>query len=160
MILAGCSAGNDRATGNVSDLKVDKLDHGKLHKLVKKNKRPYTLVSYYKSECQPCELGIPELADLQREENSKVQIILVAADENADPKSLAEFLFGLKVDFKSYYNEEAYEILIKPDCPEVSELQPPFSLLYKEGVVIEKISGFTDRQEVEMLVNKHEKLYQ
>lgn len=96
---------------------------------------------------------------MQKDADSKVQVLLVSIDNEADAKGhLRNFLGEYGVDFKTYARPNGEGALIRHFYPGWDN-SIPLSLLYnKQGQLLEAITGLTDRSEIELIVNKHQQL--
>ena len=103
-------------------------------------------------------MELPELAELHKEEGGKVNVMLVSLDEPAvEEDKLASFLQDHKIDFPSFVAEGDGEALVRSFHPEWDGYIPISLIFDKNGEIIEAV-GMTDKQEVEMIINRNELL--
>ena len=136
----------------------EEVDEGHIRSHVQSSSRPYSLVNFYATWCKPCKVEMPELIDLHKEEGSQVNVMLVSLDEpEVVDQKLASFLHDLKVDFPSFIAEGDGEALVRSFYPEWDGYIPLSLIFDKEGTLIETV-GMTDKDEVEMIINRNELL--
>jgi thiol-disulfide isomerase/thioredoxin len=136
----------------------ERVDAAQIRSHIQSASRPYTLVNFYATWCKPCKVELPELIDLQNDKTSQVNVMLVSMDEpEVVENKLASFLQDQKVDFPSYVVEGDPEALVKAFHPEWDGYIPVSMVFTRDGEIIE-ILGMTDRQEVEMIINRNELL--
>lgn len=155
--LTGC--GNEGHDHDADHPNFEQVDEAHIRSHIQSSSRPYSLVNFYATWCKPCKVELPELVELQNEEGSKVNVMLVSLDEQevVDEK-LASFLHDVKVDFPSFIGEGDGEALVRAFYPEWDGYIPLSLIFDKEGTLIESV-GMTDKQEIEMIINRNELLY-
>ena len=126
--------------------------------MVKEGDKPFTLINFYATWCKPCQVEIPELIRLHTSPTSKVNVLFVSIDDEEDVKNiLPDFLLDNDITFPSYYVKENPKEFIKTLHPEAGS-RIPLNLLYSmDGTLVEAM-GITDQLEIEMIVNKMQKV--
>ena len=132
------------------------IDKEQLLELIYHSDRPYVLVNFFATWCRPCKEELPDLIELKKDASSDVEVILVSVDKPNDAKTkLHNFLNDLGVDFQTYAKSENEAAFIKSFYG-YYDGRIPLTLLYdNQGNQLEVFKGMTDRQEIELVVNKH-----
>lgn len=135
------------------------IDTEKLLGLIHNSERPFVLVNFFATWCRPCEEEIPDLVALHKDAGAGVDVVLISVDKPADAKSkLKNFLNDHDVDFQTYARTEREAALIK-DFYDYWDGRIPLTILYdNDGKQLEVFKGMTDRQEIELVINRYKKL--
>ncbi|MEM0995598.1 MAG: TlpA disulfide reductase family protein [Bacteroidota bacterium] len=126
---------------------------------IHKSERPYILVNFFATWCKPCKREIPDLVALENDAEAGIKVLLVSIDEEKDAKAqLRDFLTELGVNFTTYARTQGEAAFIKRFYP-AWDGRIPLTLLYdQEGNQLEAIRGLTERDEIELIINKHKML--
>lgn len=135
------------------------LEAVELQSLISKSGRSYVLVNFFATWCKPCRTELPDLVEIQNDEASDIEVLLVSIDKRADVDSkLRDFLGEFGVNFKTYARPEQEDALIRTFYP-LWDNHIPLSLIFnRQGNLLEAITGLTDRAEIELIVNRHKQL--
>jgi thiol-disulfide isomerase/thioredoxin len=127
--------------------------------MIKGSDKPYTLINFFATWCKPCIQELPDLIALHNDPQSKIQVVLISIDKPEDATGkLHDFLADNQVDFQTYAVTEQPGVFVAQFYTIWNE-RIPLSLLYsKSGSMVEALTGVTDRAEIELIVNMHEKL--
>lgn len=135
------------------------IDEEKLLGLIQNSERPFVLVNFFATWCRPCKEELPDLVELQKDGSAGVEVVLISVDKPADAKSkLHNFLNDHGVDFQTYARTKDEAAFIKEFYPQWDG-RIPLTLLYdQKASLLEVFKGMTDRQEIELIINRHKKL--
>ena len=160
--LQSCSQKPDSANENTTikthEAKADvgPIDKDILFKLITNSEQSFTLVNFYATWCKPCKVELPELVDIQKDNNSDIQVILVSLDnQQAVDNKLAGFLQSYEIGFRSYVKTQGGNEFIRSLYPSWRGTIPLNLIFDDQGNLIEAM-GLTDRGEVEMIVARHQ----
>ncbi len=121
--------------------------------------KPHTkasVVTLWATWCAPCKREVPELVEIQGEQNKKgVQVFLLASDTESDLEEAAAFLGKLKVKFPVYRLSEPVDIFMKEFVEDWPTLIPTTLLFNEKGVLVEKWYG---RFKIEALTSRLKQL--
>jgi thiol-disulfide isomerase/thioredoxin len=127
--------------------------------MIKEADQPYTLINFFATWCKPCIQELPDLVALHNDPQSKIQVILISIDSpDVAEGKLHSFVADNGIDFQTYAVTEKVGAFVAQFYTIWNE-RIPLSLLYsKSGRMVEALEGVTDRAEIELIVNMHEKL--
>jgi len=135
---------------------IHDIEKEKLLSLIYESKRPYVLVNFFATWCRPCKEELPDLVALQNDPESDIEVVLVSVDKPNDAKTkLSNFLNDFGVSFQTYVRSSNEAALIS-EFYTYYDGRIPLTLLYhNSGTKLEVFTGMTDRDEIELVVNKH-----
>lgn len=157
LTIQGCSGGSGDYL-QVPEPQIG-ITEDELGDLIADSERPYVIVNFFATWCKPCAQELPELVALQNAADSKVEVILISIDSEEDAESkLREFLADFGVDFQTYAQVNHPGAFVAQFYT-LWDNRIPLSLIFtREGKLVEAITGITDRAEIELIVNMHQKL--
>lgn len=134
---------------------IETIDKDILFNLITSSDRSFTLVNFYATWCKPCKVELPELVEIQKDKDSKIQVILVSLDDQkAVDNKLAGFLRSYDIGFDSFAKTQGGNDFIRSLYPDWKGTIPLNLIFDKHGNLVEAM-GLTDRSEVEMIVSRH-----
>ena len=132
------------------------IDKEKLLGLISNSERPFVLVNFFATWCRPCKEELPDLVSLHNDKAKEVDVVLISVDKPDDAKSkLHNFLNDQNVNFQTYARTRNESAFIKDFYPKFDG-NIPVTLLYdNKGKQLEVFKGMTDRQEIELVINRY-----
>lgn len=156
LTIQACSGGSASKANTPApkDLSADEL-----RAMIKESDKPYTLINFFATWCKPCIQELPDLVALHNDPQSKIQVVLISIDApDVAASKLHDFVADKGIDFQTYVVTKETGAFISQFYTIWNE-RIPLSLLYsKAGRMVEALEGITDRAEIELIVNMHEKL--
>jgi thiol-disulfide isomerase/thioredoxin len=159
LTIPACKRGEQYGDGTPAPRPKIGVSEEELLTQIHKSDRPYVLVNFFATWCGPCKREIPDLVALENDAESEVKVLLVSIDTEEDAKAkLRDFLTSFGVNFTTYARTEGEAAFIKKFYPQWDG-RIPLTLIYdQKGSQLEAIRGLTERDEIELIINKHKML--
>lgn len=131
----------------------------RLNQLIRQSERPFVVVSFFKLDHKGCQAQLPELVDIQKSEEGKANVLLVALDADSKTDEEVKAYAGkIGADFAMYTQSEGSADFILSHWPDWDGEFPVSCIFRNSGDTVELIKGLPDAAEIMLIVNRHQKL--